>query len=82
MKPNTHTLTSVCIIPLDWGMTTRRSALRLAGTRLFPGCERGGDLGGKIFPKLLPPGEPTKPFTTHRNREDGKRKSTMNQAQV
>lgn len=36
---------------------------------LFPGCETGGDLGGKIFPKLLPPGEPTKPFTGQKNKE-------------
>lgn len=50
-------------------MTTRRSVFRLVGTRLFPGGGRGGDLGGMIFPKLLPPGEPTKPFTEHRNYE-------------
>lgn len=66
-----NTLTSVCIIPLDWGMTTRRSVLRLVGTTLLPGggSGGGGDLGGMIFPKLLPPGEPTKPFTEHRNIE-------------
>lgn len=66
-----NTLTSVCIIPLDWGMTTRRSVLRLVGTTLLPGggSGGGGDLGGMIFPKLLPPGEPKKPFTEHRNVE-------------
>ncbi len=41
--------------------------MRLLGTRLFPGDGRGGDLGGKIFPKLPPAGEPMRPFTEHRH---------------
>lgn len=66
------TLTGVGIIPLDWGMTTRRSVLRLLGTTLLPGggSGGGGDLGGMIFPKLLPPCELTKPFTKHKGRNE------------
>lgn len=66
-----HTLTSVCIIPLDGEIATRRSLLRLVEAMLLPGGGRGegGDLDGMIFPRLLPPGEPTNPFTEHTNRE-------------
>lgn len=33
------------------------------------GSGGGGDLGGMIFPRLLPPGEPTKPLTEDRGVE-------------
>lgn len=64
------TLTSA--IPLDWGMTTRRSVFWEAGTPVLTGGGSGGgggDLGGMIFPRLLPPGEPTKPLTEDRGVE-------------
>lgn len=74
-EPIIQPLTSVCIIPLDWGMTTLRSLLRLAGPRLFPGGGGGGgDLERTIFPKVLPPGDPTKPFTRQGGGEEKKKK--------